>query len=43
MEGIAAAKLRGVYKGRPPSIDAAKVAALRPKAWAPARSPSVSG
>jgi DNA invertase Pin-like site-specific DNA recombinase len=29
MEGIAAAKLRGVYKGRPPSIDAAKVAALK--------------
>ena len=28
MEGIAAAKLRGVYKGRPPSIDASKVAAL---------------
>ena len=29
MEGIAAAKLRGVYKGRPPSIDAAKVASLK--------------
>ena len=29
MEGIAAAKLRGVYKGRPPSIDAVKVAALK--------------
>jgi DNA invertase Pin-like site-specific DNA recombinase len=29
MEGIAAAKLRGVYKGRPPSIDAAKIAALK--------------
>jgi DNA invertase Pin-like site-specific DNA recombinase len=29
MEGIAAAKLRGVYKGRPPSVDAAKVAALK--------------
>ena len=28
-EGIAAAKARGVYKGRPPSIDAAKVAALK--------------
>jgi hypothetical protein len=26
---IAAAKIRGVYKGRPPSIDAAKVAALK--------------
>ena len=29
MEGIAAAKLRGVYKGRPASIDAAKVARLK--------------
>jgi DNA invertase Pin-like site-specific DNA recombinase len=29
MEGIAAAKLRGVYRGRPASIDAAKVAALK--------------
>jgi DNA invertase Pin-like site-specific DNA recombinase len=29
MEGIAAAKLKGVYKGRPPSIDVAKVAALK--------------
>jgi DNA invertase Pin-like site-specific DNA recombinase len=29
MEGISAAKARGVYKGRPPSIDAAKVAALK--------------
>ena len=29
MEGINAARLRGVYKGRPPSIDAAKVAALK--------------
>ena len=29
MEGIAAAKLKGVYKGRPASIDAAKVAALK--------------
>jgi DNA invertase Pin-like site-specific DNA recombinase len=29
MEGIAAAKLKGVYKGRPPSIDAVKVAALK--------------
>jgi DNA invertase Pin-like site-specific DNA recombinase len=29
MEGIAAAKLRGVYKGRPSSIDAVKVAALK--------------
>jgi DNA invertase Pin-like site-specific DNA recombinase len=29
MEGIAAAKARGVYKGRPASIDAARVAALK--------------
>jgi DNA invertase Pin-like site-specific DNA recombinase len=29
MEGIQAAKARGVYKGRPPSIDAAKIEALR--------------
>jgi DNA invertase Pin-like site-specific DNA recombinase len=29
MEGIVAAKLKGVYKGRPASIDAAKVAALK--------------
>jgi DNA invertase Pin-like site-specific DNA recombinase len=29
MEGITAARLRGVYKGRPASIDAAKVAALK--------------
>jgi DNA invertase Pin-like site-specific DNA recombinase len=29
MEGISAAKLRGVYKGRPPSIDVAKVTALK--------------
>ena len=29
MEGIAAAKARGVYKGRPASIEAANVAALK--------------
>jgi DNA invertase Pin-like site-specific DNA recombinase len=29
LEGIAAAKAKGVYKGRPPSIEAAKVAALK--------------
>ena len=28
-EGIAAAKAKGVYKGRPPSIEAAKVRALK--------------
>jgi hypothetical protein len=34
MEGMAAAKLRGVYKGRPASIDAAKVAALKAEGFA---------
>ena len=29
MEGIAAAKAKGVYKGRPASIEAASVAALK--------------
>jgi DNA invertase Pin-like site-specific DNA recombinase len=29
MEGIAAAKAKGVYKGRPPSIETADVAALK--------------
>jgi DNA invertase Pin-like site-specific DNA recombinase len=29
LEGIANAKARGVYKGRPPTIDAAKVRELR--------------
>lgn len=29
LEGIAAAKAAGVYKGRPTTIDAAKVAALK--------------
>jgi DNA invertase Pin-like site-specific DNA recombinase len=28
MEGVRAAKLRGVYKGRPRSIDATKIKAL---------------
>jgi DNA invertase Pin-like site-specific DNA recombinase len=31
LEGIAKAKAAGVYKGRPPSIDAAKVRQLRAK------------
>ena len=35
MEGIAAAKAKGVYKGRPPSIDAAKVAALKAEGLGP--------
>ena len=29
MEGIGAAKPRGVYKGRPPTIDAAQIVALK--------------
>jgi DNA invertase Pin-like site-specific DNA recombinase len=29
MEGIAAAKVKGVYKGRPASIEAADLAALK--------------
>jgi DNA invertase Pin-like site-specific DNA recombinase len=29
LEGIAAAKAKGVYKGRPPSIEAARVTALK--------------
>ena len=35
MEGIAAAKERGVYKGRPASIDAHKVAALKAEGLGP--------
>ena len=40
MEGIAAAKLKGVYKGRPPSIDTARVAALKAEGLGATRSPS---
>lgn len=36
LEGIAAAKAKGVYKGRPASIDADKVAALKAKGLGPA-------
>ena len=35
LEGIAGAKVRGVYKGRKPSIDAAKVKELRAKGLGP--------
>ena len=35
LEGIAKAKLAGVYKGRPPSVDAAKVKALRAEGLSP--------
>ena len=33
MEGIAKAKAAGVYKGRPPSVDSARVAALKAEGW----------
>ncbi|WP_018264047.1 recombinase family protein [Methylobacterium sp. WSM2598] len=36
MEGIAKAKAEGVYKGRPPSIDADKVRTLRAEGLGPA-------
>jgi DNA invertase Pin-like site-specific DNA recombinase len=35
LEGIAAAKAKGVYKGRPAKIDAAKVAALKAEGLGP--------
>jgi DNA invertase Pin-like site-specific DNA recombinase len=35
MEGIAAAKERGVYKGRPATIDAGKVAKLKAEGLGP--------
>ena len=35
LEGIAAAKKAGVYKGRPPSIDVAKVKALQTEGLGP--------
>jgi DNA invertase Pin-like site-specific DNA recombinase len=37
MEGIAKAKAAGVYKGRPPSVDSARVAALRAEGWGPSQ------
>ena len=36
MEGIAKAKAKGVYKGRPPSIEADKVRALKDEGIGPA-------
>jgi DNA invertase Pin-like site-specific DNA recombinase len=36
LEGIAKAKVQGVYKGRPPSIDPAKVRALKVEGFGPA-------
>jgi hypothetical protein len=41
-EGISAARLRVVYKGRPASIDATKVAALKAEGLGPPRSRSAS-
>jgi len=35
LEGIAAAKAKGVYKGRPPTIEAGKVAALKAEGLGP--------
>ena len=42
MEGIAKAKAAGVYKGRPPSVDRAKIATSRLKALGHLRSPASS-
>jgi DNA invertase Pin-like site-specific DNA recombinase len=33
LEGIARAKAEGKYKGRPPSVDSARVAALKAEGW----------
>jgi DNA invertase Pin-like site-specific DNA recombinase len=37
MEGIAKAKAAGVYKGRPPSVDCAKVLELKAEGWRPSQ------
>jgi len=37
MEGIAKAKAAGVYKGRPPSVDSAKVQQLKAEGWGPSQ------
>ena len=37
MEGIAKAKAVGVYKGRPPSVDSAKVQQLKAEGWGPSQ------
>ena len=37
MEGIAKAKAAGVYKGRPPSVDCAKVKELKAEGWNPSQ------
>jgi len=37
MEGIAKAKAAGVYKGRPPSVDRAKVADLKAQGYGPSQ------
>ena len=37
MEGIAKAKAAGVYKGRPPSVDRAKIADLKAQGFGPSQ------
>ena len=37
MEGIAKAKAAGVYKGRPASIDTARVQQLKAEGWGPSQ------
>jgi len=37
MEGIAKAKAAGVYKGRPPSVDRAKIADLKAQGYGPSQ------
>jgi DNA invertase Pin-like site-specific DNA recombinase len=39
LEGIVKAKAAGVYKGRPASIDAARVWEMKAEVWVPPRSP----
>jgi DNA invertase Pin-like site-specific DNA recombinase len=41
--GIDAAKLKGIYKGRPVTFDGARIVSLRQEEWAPLRSPRPSG
>jgi DNA invertase Pin-like site-specific DNA recombinase len=41
--GIEAAKVNGVYKGRPVTFDRARIVILRKKGWAPRKSPGPWG
>ena len=43
LEGIAGAKAKGVYKGRPSTIDAEAIKASATRAWGQRRSPSALG